>query len=87
LPVILLYEKSNENERVLLKSIFKKRKRTDEDLKWVISSMKKYKSINECFKRAEHFSNLSFDALKIFRPSNEKNIMQNIVSFCINRNY
>ena len=49
--------------------------------------MKKYKSINECFKRAEHFSNLSFDALKIFRPSNEKNIMQNIVSFCINRNY
>ena len=87
LPVILLYEKSNESERVLLKSIFKKIKRTHEDLKLVTSLMKKYKSIDECFKRGEHFSNLSFDALKIFRPSAEKNILQNIVSFCINRNY
>mgnify|MGYP001161495572 FL=1 len=87
LPVILLYEKSNENERALLKSIFKKIKRTHEDLKLVISLMKKYKSIDECFKRGEHFSNVSFDALKIFRPSAEKNILQNIVSFCINRNY
>ena len=72
---------------MLLKSIFKKIKRTDEDLKLVTSLMKEYKSIDECFKRGEHFSNLSFDALKIFRPSAEKNILQNIVSFCINRNY
>ena len=87
LPVILLYEKSSENERLVLDSIFNKTQRTNENFKFILSLMKKYDSVAECFKRAQHFSSLSFDALKVFKPSLEKSILQNIISFCVNRNY
>ena len=83
----VMEEHDGESHNKIEESFFKKMKRTHDDLKLVTSLMKRYKSIDECLKRGEHFSNLSFDALKIFRPSAEKNILQNIVSFCINRNY
>ena len=52
-----------------------------------ISVIKKYDSISDCFKRAEHFVNISYNALNIFNPSKEKTILQNLTSFSLERSF
>ena len=47
--------------------------------------IKKYDAINLCFKRAEHFINISYNALNIFFPSKEKTILQNLTSYSLER--
>jgi len=49
--------------------------------------IKKYDSISDCFKRAEHFVNISYNALSIFNPSKEKLILQNLTSFSLERSF
>jgi len=49
--------------------------------------IKKYDSIGSCFKRAEHFVNISYNALSIFSPSKEKTILQNLTSFSLERSF
>ena len=49
--------------------------------------LKKYDSISDCFKRAEHFVNISYNALSIFNPSKEKSILQNLTSFSLERSF
>ena len=49
--------------------------------------IKKYNSIDSCFRRAEHFVNISYNALNIFNPSKEKTILQNLTSFSLERSF
>ena len=49
--------------------------------------IKKYDSITTCFKSAEHFVNISYNALSIFNPTKEKTILQNLTSFCLERSF
>ena len=49
--------------------------------------VKKYKVIEATFKRAEYFVNVSRDALAIFPNSREKNILQSLSSFSLNRSF
>ena len=39
------------------------------------------------FKRAEYFVNVSYDALGIFQHSEEKNVLQNLTEFSLNRSF
>ena len=56
------------------------------DIKGVIH-FAAYKAVEESFKRAEYFVNVSRDALAIFPNSREKNILQNLSSFSLNRSF
>ena len=47
----------------------------------------KYKVINDCFKKAEYFVNVSYDALAIFPDNEDKKILQNLTSFSLNRSF
>ena len=47
--------------------------------------IKKYNIIFECYKKAEHFINLASNSLSIFEDSKEKNILQNLTSFSLER--
>jgi len=87
LPVIFLYQKANQEEKNFLKDIFKKKIRSKIDFIKIQSLIKKYKTIDSCFKRAEHFVNISYNALNIFNPSIEKTILQNLTSFSLERNF
>ena len=87
LPIILLYQKITEKEKINLKSLFGKTKRYKEDLEYVLSLIKKKNIINECYKKAEHFINLSYNSLSVFEDSNEKDILKNLTSFSIERNF
>ena len=70
-----------------LKKIFIKKKRDKEEFNQVQNLIKKYECITACFKRAEYYVNISYNALNIFRPSKEKQILQKLTSFCLERPY
>ena len=87
LPAILLHQKANLAERIFLEKIFKKKKRYEKEFIQMQSLLKKYDSISDCFKRAEHFVNISYNALNTFNPSKEKSILQNLTSFSLERSF
>ena len=87
LPIIIVFQKSNMIERNFLTKIFKKDKREKEDFDETLKLIKKYKALETTFKRAEYFVNVSYDALGMFENSNEKNILQNLTGFSLNRSF
>jgi len=87
LPIILLFQKIDENEKKFVKTLFQKKQRTEDDLKKVIQLIKSYNIINECYKKAEHYINLASNSLNIFENSYEKDILKNLTSFSLERNF
>ena len=87
LPIIFLCQKVNPEEKIFLEKIFKKRNRTKFEFNETQNLIKKYNAIDSCFKRAEHFVNISYNALNIFSPSREKTILQNLTSFSLERSF
>ena len=87
LPVIIVYQKSNPIERTFLINTFKKDIRNKKDFEEILQLIKKYNALEATFKRAEYFVNVSYDALGIFENSKEKDILQNLTSFSLNRSF
>tara|TARA_B100000470_G_scaffold213091_1_gene193316 strand:+ start:77 stop:1090 length:1014 start_codon:yes stop_codon:yes gene_type:complete len=87
LPIILLYQKSKNDEKKELKKLFDKKERSEEEFKKVLLMIKKYNIIFECYKKAEHFINLASNSLSIFSNTKEKNILQNLTSFSLKRTF
>ena len=87
LPIIFLCQKANTNEKLYLEKIFKKKNRSKIEFEETQNLIKKYDSINSCFKRAEYFINISYNALNIFNSSREKIILQNLTSYSLERSF
>ena len=87
LPIILLFQQINNIEKQNLKDIFKKNTRTENDLKFTLGLISKYKIINQCYKKAEHFINLASNSLSIFEDTREKKVLENLTSFSLERNF
>ena len=87
LPIILLFQKLDLDEKKLLIKIFKKDMRDKDDFNKIISLIKKYKIINECYQKAQHYINLASNSLTVFKDSKEKNILKNLTSFSLSRNF
>ena len=87
LPAIFLHQKANLSERIFLEKILKKKNRSEKEFIQMQNLIKKYDSISDCFKRAEHFVNISYNALNTFNPSKEKSILQNLTSFSLERSF
>tara|TARA_B100000959_G_scaffold169142_1_gene177171 strand:+ start:420 stop:1433 length:1014 start_codon:yes stop_codon:yes gene_type:complete len=87
LPIILLFQKTNNIEKQNLKDIFKKNKRTKNDLEFTLGLILKYNIINECYKKAEHFINLASNSLSIFPISDEKKVLENLTTFSLERSF
>ena len=87
LPIIFLCQKANTKEKIFLEKIFKKKNRSKLEFNETQNLIKKYSSIDSCFKRAEHFVNISYNALNIFNPSKEKTVLQNLTSFSLERSF
>ena len=87
LPLIIIFQRGNSEERNFLKEIFKKKKRNEDDFSETLALINKYKAVQASFKRAEYFVNVSYDALGIFPYSEEKKILQNLTDFSLNRSY
>lgn len=87
LPIIILFHKISSLEKKKLKKIFKNEKRSQEDLIFVLSLIKNYNVINECYKKAEHFIGLASSSLTVFCESEEKKNLENLTSFSLGRNF
>ena len=87
LPLIIIFQRADNNERNFLIDIFKKEQRTVEDFKKTLDLIKKYKAVEDSLQRAEYFVNVSHDALGIFEDCNEKKILQNLTGFSLNRSF
>ena len=87
LPLIIIFQRANNEERDFLKEIFKKKKRNEDDFSETLALINKYKAVQVSFKKAEYFVNVSYNALGIFQNSEEKKVLQNLTEFSLNRTF
>ena len=87
LPVILLFQEVNKIEKKNLTDIFNKNIKSENDLKFTLELISKYKIIDQCYKKAEHFINLASNSLSLLEDTKEKKILENLTSFSLERNF
>ena len=87
LPLIIIFQKGNDEERNFLKEVLQKEKRNEDDFSEILALINKYKAIEASMKRAEYYVNVSYDSLGIFPDSEDKKILQNLTSFSLNRSF
>jgi octaprenyl-diphosphate synthase len=87
LPIILLFQKANYEEKKKLKNIFSKNTRDERDLNYSLSLIKRYNIINMCYQKAQHYINLASNSLSVFNDCEEKNILESLTSFSLSRNF
>ena len=87
LPIILLFQKANNQEKESLKDTFLKNARDENDLNYTLSLIKKYDVIKDCYQKAQHYINLASNSLSVFNDCEEKNILENLTSFSLSRNF
>ena len=87
LPIILLFQKANNQEKEKLKHIFSKKTRDESELSYSLSLIKKYEVIKACYVKANHYINLASNSLSVFDDCEEKNILENLTSFSLSRNF
>ena len=87
LPIILLFQKSEIQEKDKLKDIFLKDKRTEDNLNYTLSLIKKYNITKACYQKAQHYINLASNSLSVFNDCEEKSILENLTSFSLARNF
>ena len=87
LPIILLFQKTENNEKEKIKNIFLKDERDENELNYIISLIKKYDVINSCYQKAQHYIDIASNSLSIFKDCEEKKILKNLTSFSLARNF
>ena len=87
LPIILLFQKANFNEKKDLKKTFSKEIRDENDLNYVLSLIKQYDVIKACYQKANHYINLASNSLSLFKDCEEKTILENLTSFSLSRDF
>ena len=87
LPIILLFQKAGSSEKNKLIEIFSKNSRDENDLNHTLSLIKKYDIIKACYQKAQHYINLASNSLTVFNNCEQKNILENLTSFSLSRNF
>ena len=87
LPIILLSQKTNSLEKNQIREFFSKKNRDEKNFQIILQLIKKYNIVKECYKKAEHFINLSSNSLSILENSEEKKIFENLTSFSLERSF
>ena len=87
LPMIVLYQKAHDAEKIKIKEFFTKKNRDEKNFKVILELIKKYNIISQCYKKAEHFIDLASNSLSIFDNSEEKRILEKLTSFSLERSF
>ena len=87
LPIILLFQRAQNQEKKILKDIFSKNKRTEDNFNYTLDLIKNYNVIRKCYQKAQHYINLASNSLTIFSDCEQKNILENLTSFTLSRNF
>lgn len=87
LPLILASRRGDEDEKQFWKKTVGKLKQDEGDLEHAIELMKKHDSITATIERARFYGLKAKEDLAIFSNQHCRQILENIVDFCINRAY
>ena len=87
LPIILLFQKGNYEQKKSLEKIFSKNNRDEDDFIYTISLIKQYEIIKECYQKAYHYINLASNSLSVFKDCKQKTIFENLTSFSLSRDF
>ena len=87
LPIILAFHQANEKEKNNLKKIFLKEERSQNNFDETLELISKYKIVDQCYKKAEYFINLSSNSLSVFPDSEEKRVLENLTTFSLERSF
>ena len=87
LPVIILNQKCNSDEKIKLKKFFTKEHRNENEFKFVLDLITKYNVISDCYKKADYFISLASNSLNVIKDCEEKNILKKLTSFSIERSF
>ena len=87
LPVIILNQKCNSDEKIKLKKLFTKEYRNENEFKFVLDLITKYNVISECYQKADYFISLASNSLNVIKDCEEKNILKKLTSFSIERSF
>ena len=82
-----MWSQTNYTEKKQLENIFKQDIRSADDLSVVLKLISKYKIISKCYKKAEYFINLASNSLSVFKDSEEKKKLENLVVFSLERSF
>ena len=67
--------------------MFSKNTRNKDDLDKIIALINKYKIINECYQKAQHYINLAANSLSVFKDTKEREILKKLTTFSLSRNF
>ena len=85
LPVVLTYERADENERAFLRRCLEDLDQEPSDLERAIDLMEKYGALADAKARARNYGETARSALMIFPDSPAKTALTQVVEFCIER--
>ena len=85
LPVILSYRRGTAEERAFWNRTIAEGKIEDGDVEHAIDLMKKHKAIEATLERARTYGGIARDALGVFAAGPERQAMQEVITFCVNR--
>ena len=81
------YQDSEKGKKEQVAQMFDTISENYDGLNKIISLIKKYNIIKECYQKAQHYINLASNSLTIFKDSKEKEILKSLTSFSLARNF
>ena len=85
LPVILAFRRGIEEERVFWRRTLERGEREPSDFATAVALLEKHGSLRDTVERARHYSSMARDALAIFPDSEERQALDGVVDFCVER--
>ena len=87
LPIILAYGRSNEKEKLFWQKVISKPNENLHNFNLAKELIIKYKCIEDTLVRANHFADVAIDSLSIFKNSEYKSVLINLIKTSIQRLY
>ncbi len=87
LPLILALRKANENERRIIKDTLIAEKLEERHLREIVSILEKYDSLKAALALAQTFVQKAKESLQIFKPSMEREALNSLADYVIQREH
>ncbi len=87
LPIILAYERADEEEKVFWARVIEKLEQTDDDLDIALALLKKHNALEDSMATAREYVQKAISALDIFPESTEKSALIGAVEFSVEREF
>ena len=87
MPIILAWQKATEEEKTFLIRTMKELKQTDTDFATVQKILQKHKSLEQTRQYAKRYGDMALKSLSPFVPSQAKKYMEELIEFCLKREY